>query len=82
MSEQTYDALLQAVTDHVLDEASFDPEVDTDIVRDWVLVASTVGMDDSGDEVEIFVHRSPSTALYAVTGLLEWGKAMYREVEE
>jgi len=78
MSAETYDALQRAVTDHVIDESPDDP----DIVRDWVLVASTADLDQDGKTVDIVVHRSPSTALYAVTGLLVWAQDAYGEVEE
>ena len=71
-------ALQRAVEEHVLDETLDE----ADIVRDWVLVASTAGFSDEGPEVEIVVHRSPSTALYAVTGLLMWGQQAYGEVEQ
>ena len=78
MSAETYDALQRAVTDQVIDESPDDP----DIVRDWVLVASTADLDQDGRTVDIVVHRSPSTALYAVTGLLVWAQDAYGEVEE
>ena len=77
MSGETYDSLSRAISDHVLDEA-LDP---ADFVRDWVIVASTSSMDDDGDTNEIVVFRSTTTPLYAVTGLLEWGKSAYGEVE-
>lgn len=77
MSAETYAALDAAVTAHVIDEAL----EDTDLVRDWVLVASTSSLDDREDVQEISVFRSASTALYAVTGLLDWGRSAYSEVE-
>lgn len=77
MSAETYAALDAAVTAHVIDEAL----EDTDLVRDWVVVASTSSLDDREDVQEISVFRSASTALYAVTGLLDWGRAAYSEVE-
>ncbi len=77
MSAETYAALDAAVTAHIIDEALDE----ADLVRDWVVVASTSSLDDEQDVQEITVHRSASTALYAVTGLLEWGKAAYGEVE-
>lgn len=77
MSVETYAALDAAITAHVIDEALDE----ADIIRDWVIVASTSSVDDSEDVQEIDVHRSASTALYAVTGLLEWGKSAYGEVE-
>jgi len=77
MSSTTYDALTRAIAEHVLDEAE-DP---ADFIRDWVLVASTAYMEDQGDSVEIVVFRSGTTPLYAVTGLLEWGKQAFGEVE-
>lgn len=77
MSSESYEALGRAITEHVLDEA---PEP-ADFVRDWVIVASTSSMDDDGDSAEIVVFRSSTTPLYAVTGLLEWGKLAYGEVE-
>jgi hypothetical protein len=77
MSAETYEALGRAITDHVLDE-SIEP---ADFVRDWALVASTSSMDSDGESAEIVVFRAATTPLYAVTGLLEWGKSAYGEVE-
>jgi hypothetical protein len=77
MSAETYAQLDAAITAHIIDEALDE----ADIIRDWVVVASTSSIDDSEDVQEIAVHRSANTALYAVTGLLEWGKAAYGEVE-
>jgi len=77
MSAETYAALDAAVTAHVIYEAL----EDTDLVRDWVVVASTSSLDDREDVQEISVFRSASTALYAVTGLLDWGRSAYSEVE-
>lgn len=77
MSAETYDALTRALADHVLDE-SVEP---ADFVRDWVIVASTASMDSDGESAEIVVFRAATTPLYAVTGLLEWGKSAYGEVE-
>lgn len=77
MSVETYQALDAAIQAHVIDEALDE----ADLVRDWVIVASTSSIEDRDDIQEIAVHRSASTALYAVTGLLEWGKAAYGEVE-
>ena len=77
MSAETYNALDAAIQAHIIDE-SMD---EADLVRDWVVVASTSAIDNSEDIQEIAVHRSSNTALYAVTGLLEWGKAAYGEVE-
>ena len=77
MSLETYQALDAAISAHLIDEA----EGNADLVRDWVLVASTSSVEDTDEETEIVVHRSSNTALYAVTGLLEWGKSAYGEVE-
>ena len=77
MSAETYEALGRAIADHVLDE-SLEP---VDFVRDWVIVASTATMDSDGESAEIVVFRAATTPLYAVTGLLEWGKSAYGEVE-
>lgn len=77
MSAETYAALDAAITAHVIDEALDQ----ADLVRDWVVVASTSSLNNDEDIQEIAVHRSGSTALYTVTGLLEWGKAAYGEVE-
>ena len=76
MSLETYQALDAAITAHVIDEA-----IDGDLVRDWVLVASTGSITDDDSTTEIVVHRSNNTALYAVTGLLDWGKSAFGEVE-
>lgn len=77
MSMETYNALQEAITAHVMDEL----EDGADIVRDWVLVAAVSNIDDDGSVAELVVHKSPTTALYTVTGLLEWGKTAYSEVE-
>lgn len=77
MSAETYDTLGRAIAEHVLDEA-LEP---ADFVRDWVIVASTGSMDDDGETADIVVFRSATTPLYAVTGLLEWGKSAYGEAE-
>jgi len=77
MSADTYMALQRAIENHILDESL---QV-ADIVRDWVLVASTATLVDESPEVQIVVHRSPSTALYSVTGLLMWAQHAYGEVE-
>lgn len=77
MSEETFAILQRAVSNHVLDESP-----GADIVRDWVLVACPMSMDDDGDEAEIMVDSSQNTTPYAVTGLLEWGKTVCREVEQ
>jgi len=77
MSAETYDDLTRAISAHVMDEA-LDP---ADFVRDWVIVVSTAYMDGDGDTAEINVFRSETTSLYAVTGLLEWGKSAYRELD-
>lgn len=77
MSIETYNALDAAISAHIIDES----EGEADLVRDWVVVASTSSLQDSEELQEIAVHRSSNTALYAVTGLLEWGKAAYGEVE-
>lgn len=77
MSQETYNALDAAISAHIIDES----EGEADLVRDWVVVASTSSLQDSEEIQEIAVHRSANTALYAVTGLLEWGKSAYGEVE-
>lgn len=77
MSAETYDALGRAIAEHILDEA-LEP---ADFVRDWVIVAATSSMDDDGETADIVVFRSATTPLYAVTGLLEWGKSAYGEAE-
>lgn len=76
MSAKTYEALDAAVHAHVIDECE-----DGDLVRDWVLVAATVSISQEDSTTEIVVHRSSNTALYAVTGLLEWGQSAFGEVD-
>jgi hypothetical protein len=77
MSAETYAALERAIHDHVMDEQEHGAE----LIRDWVMVAATAAMDDDGDTADILVFRSHQTALYSVSGLLEWGKSAYGEVE-
>jgi len=77
MSSETYNALTRAISEHVMDE-TLEP---ADFVRDWALVAATSNMDSDGESAEIVVFRGATTPLYAVTGLLEWGKSAYGEVE-
>jgi hypothetical protein len=60
-----------------MDENDYDAE----LIRDWVLVAATASMDDDGRSADIVVFRGHQTALYTVTGLLEWGKEAYGEVD-
>jgi hypothetical protein len=69
MSNETYDALQEAITAHVADEM----DADVVVVKDWVLVASPSDLDDAEGYEKIVVHRSAQTPLYAVTGLLTWG---------
>jgi hypothetical protein len=78
MSAETYAALDAAITAHIIDEAIDE----ADIIRDWVVVAATSAISNSDEVQEIAVHRSANTALYAVTGLLEWGKTAYGDVGE
>jgi len=77
MSAETYEALGRAISDHVLDEA-IEP---ADFIRDWVVVASTSEINSDGESAEIVVFRAATTPLYAVTGLLEWGKSAYGEID-
>jgi hypothetical protein len=77
MSAETYASLERAIHDHVMDET----EGYAELIRDWVVVAATASMDDDGDTAEIVVYRGHQTALYSVTGLLEWGKQAYGEVD-
>jgi hypothetical protein len=69
MSHETYDALQEAISAHVGDEMGSD----VSLVKDWVLVASVSDMEASEGREQIVLHRSPMTALYAVSGLLHWG---------
>ena len=71
MSAETYDALQEAISAHVGDEMGSN----VSLVKDWVLVASVSDMEASMGTEQIVLHRSPMTALYAVTGLLQWGAA-------
>lgn len=77
MSAETYANLERALHDHVMDENEYEAE----LIRDWVLVAATASMDDDGRTADIVVFRGHQTALYTVTGLLEWGKEAYGEVD-
>jgi len=77
VSAETYSNLERALHDHVMDENDYDAE----LIRDWVLVAATASMDDDGRSADIVVFRGHQTALYTVTGLLEWGKEAYGEVD-
>jgi len=77
VSTETYANLERAIHEHTLDEAEHPAE----IIRDWVMVAATSTMDDEGDTADIVVFRGKQTALYSVTGLLEWAKDAYGEVE-
>mgnify|MGYP000250569906 FL=1 len=69
MSAETYEKMRDAICEHVLDE--YDEELA--IVKDWVLVGSVSDVDSVEGLEQIFLHRSPGTPLYAVTGLLTWG---------
>ena len=71
MSADTYNKMRDAIAEHVLDE--YDEELA--IVKDWVLVGAVSDVDSVDGLEQIFLHRSPGTQLYAVTGLLTWGKS-------
>ena len=77
MSSETYDILSEAISAHVGDELGDDVSV----VKDWVLVASVSNIEAREGREQIVLHRSPGTALYAVSGLLNWG-AMTMEPED
>jgi len=69
VSAETYDILLDAISLHVGDEMGDEVSV----VKDWVLVASVSDIEAREGREQIVLHRSPGTALYAVSGLLNWG---------
>ncbi len=69
MSAETYDILQEAINIHLGDEMGDEVSV----VKDWVLVASVSDIDAREGREQIVLHRSPGTALYAVSGLLNWG---------
>jgi len=77
VSAETYEILLDAISLHVGDEMGDDVSV----VKDWVIVASVSNIEAREGREQIVLHRSPGTALYAVSGLLNWG-AMTMEPEE
>ncbi len=69
MSAETYDILQEAINIHLGDEMGGEVSV----VKDWVLVASVADIDAREGREQIVLHRSPGTALYAVSRLLNWG---------
>ena len=69
VSAETYDILQEAINIHLGDEMGDEVSV----VKDWVLVASVADIDAREGREQIVLHRSPGTALYAVSGLLNWG---------
>ena len=69
MSANTYEILQEAINIHLGDEMGDEVSV----VKDWVLVASVSDIDAREGREQIVLHRSPGTALYAVSGLLNWG---------
>ena len=69
MSAETYDILQEAINIHLGNEMGDEVSV----VKDWVLVASVSDIDAREGREQIVLHRSPGTALYAVSGLLNWG---------
>ena len=71
MSAETYEALQIAIEDHLAEEL----EAEMMIVKDWVLVGAVSDIDSVSHREEIVLHRSENTSLYAVSGLLDWGKA-------
>ena len=77
MSAETYDILQEAINIHLGDEMGDEVSV----VKDWVLVASVSDIDAHEGREQIVLHRSSGTALYAVSGLLNWG-AMTMEPED
>ncbi len=77
MSAQTYKDLEEALYNHVIDEKGYE----TLLVRDWAVVAATFDIESDEDLTEICIHRSAGTTLYAIAGLLDIGKQLWREVE-
>jgi len=69
LSAETYNNLQSAIEAHLSDEL----EIELLIVKDWVLVSATSDVEDVEGYEQVFTHRSRGTALYAVTGLLQWG---------
>jgi len=69
VSAETYDILQEAINIHLGNEMGDEVSV----VKDWVLVASVSDIDAREGREQIVLHRSPGTALYAVSGLLNWG---------
>ncbi len=70
VSAETYEALQIAIEDHLADEL----DAEMMLVKDWVLVGSVSDLDSVSGREDIVLHRSENTSLYAITGLLEWGK--------
>tara|TARA_B110000503_G_C6870342_1_gene298383 strand:- start:179 stop:421 length:243 start_codon:yes stop_codon:yes gene_type:complete len=77
VSSETYDILSEAISAHVGDELG----EQVSLVKDWVLVSSISNMEAHEGREQIVLHRSSGTALYAVSGLLNWG-AMTMEPED
>ena len=69
VSAETYANLEKAISAHVLDES----KDELSVVKDWVLVGALSHVGSVEGLEQIFLHRSPGTPLYAVTGLLTWG---------
>jgi len=78
MSEATYDALNQAITDHIASEHS-----NQHFPAHWALVVGIDNLENyDNNETLIQVELSARTPSYITVGLLERGKHMYLGDEE
>lgn len=73
MSQQTLEALEQALSEHLKDED------DTDLISHWVIVSSGITLEDS-DEDKVMLTTPLTQATYVTIGLLEASQIMLRAI--
>lgn len=73
MSQQTLEALEQALSEHLKDED------DTDLISHWVIVSSGITLEDS-EEDKVMMTTPITQATYVTIGLLEASQIMLRAI--
>lgn len=73
MSQQTLEALEQALTEHLKDED------DTDLISHWVIVTSGITLEDSSED-KVMMTTPLTQATYVTIGLLEAAQITLRAI--
>ncbi len=78
MSADTYSAIIEAIQEHIRQDVAEDQ-----YARDWILVCGveTATMGET-DRASIRIIKSPRTAIYSLTGLLDWAQGMLTDCED